>query len=210
YYNSWAKKYDDDVTVMTYRAPDAAVGKAATLIFEKEKKRFKILDLGSGTGLGGVSLRKFGFQGEIIALDGAAEMLKVAREKQIYSNCNEHILTSTQPLPYPDDTFDLIISVGVFGNNMIQPDCIQEVLRVLKQGYHFVLTIRMHSKSTEYQDRLEGELKRLEAIDLMAVASRKKFMCYNWKDVTADKELNHNDQFGHGSAYLYRLKYFNC
>ncbi|XP_078489814.1 methyltransferase-like protein 27 [Ciona intestinalis] len=196
YYNSWANKYDDDVTAMTYRAPDAAVEKAATLLTEEQKKVFNILDLGSGTGLGGVSLRKFGFQGEITALDGAAEMLQLAMAKNIYSDCNEHILTSNQPLPYPDDTFDLIISVGGFGNNMIQPDCLQEVLRVLKPGCYIVLTIRMHSKCNEYQDCINKELKRLEANGLMQVASREEFRYYNWKDVTIDEGPDFNDQFG--------------
>ncbi|XP_078486533.1 methyltransferase-like protein 27 [Ciona intestinalis] len=202
YYNSWANKYDDDVTAMTYRAPDAAVGKAATLLSEEQKKVFKILDLGSGTGLVGVFLRKFGFQGEITALDGAAEMLQLAKKKSIYSDCHEHILTLNHPLPYTDNSFDLIICVGGFGNNMMQPDCLQEVFRVLKPGCYFVITIRMHSKSNEYQDRINKELKRLEAVGLMQVASREEFMQYNWKDVTSDEGLDFNDQFAEVLAML--------
>nr|XP_002120567.1 methyltransferase-like protein 27 [Ciona intestinalis] len=202
YYNSWANKYDDDLTAMSYRAPDAAVGKAATLLSEEQKKVFKVLDLGSGTGLVGVSLRKFGFQGEVTALDGAAEMLQLAKKKNIYNDCHQHILTLNHPLPYPDDNFDLIISVGGFGNNMMQPDCLQEVFRVLKPGCFFVLTIRLHSKSNEYRDRLNKELKQLEANGLMQVASREAFMQYNWKGVTSDQGLDFNDQFADVYAML--------
>uniref|UniRef100_H2YPM5 Methyltransferase type 11 domain-containing protein n=1 Tax=Ciona savignyi TaxID=51511 RepID=H2YPM5_CIOSA len=158
YYDTWATQYDDDLKTMGSKAPEIVAERAAQITSEDQKKCFKILDLSAGTGLGGVALRHVGFLGDIYALDGSKEMLKYAKNKHVYSEVTESIVTTSTPLPYNDNSFDLIIGIGCFGKNMIQPDCFQDIMRVLKSGCYFVTSLRMHSLVQDYSDLFEKEL----------------------------------------------------
>ncbi|XP_078491759.1 methyltransferase-like protein 27 [Ciona intestinalis] len=196
FYNRNGIDYDNDMEIVTYTAPDVAAQKAASLVSDKQKENFKLLDLGAGTGLSGAALRRAGFLGNIGALDGSAGMLKVAMEKGIYSDSTEHILTSSNPLPYPDGTFDMVVNVGAFGKSMMEPDCLQDVLRVLQPYSYFVATVRMSSNREDYKVRFYDELDRLEAAGLMKICSSEKFLHYRWDEVSDEFKVNLADQYG--------------
>nr|XP_002130493.1 uncharacterized protein LOC100185027 [Ciona intestinalis] len=196
FYNQMGIDYDNDMEIMTYIAPDVAAQKAASLVSDKQKENFKLLDLGAGTGLAGAALRRAGFLGNISALDGSAGMLKVAMEKGIYSDSTEHILTSSNPLPYSDHSFDMVVSVGAFGKSMMEPDCLQEVLRVLKPHSYMIITVRMYSEVQDYKVRFYDELDRLEAAGLMKICSSEKFPYYKWDEISDDFKVKLADQYG--------------
>nr|XP_002130510.1 uncharacterized protein LOC100181888 [Ciona intestinalis] len=196
YYNKNGTTYDSTMKTMTYIAPDVAAQKAASLVSDKQKENFKLLDLGAGTGLSGAALRRSGFLGNISALDGSAEMLKVATEKGIYSDSTEHILTSSNPLPYPDHSFEMVVSVATFTKHLMEPDCLEEVLRVLKPHSYMIITIRMYSEVQDYKVRFYDELDRLEAAGLMKICSSEKFPYYKWDKISDEFKVNLADQYG--------------
>nr|NP_001027834.1 uncharacterized protein LOC494430 [Ciona intestinalis]BAD38624.1 Williams-Beuren syndrome chromosome region 27-like [Ciona intestinalis] len=196
FFNGRGVNYDNDMKIVTYTAPEVAAQKAASLVSAKQKEIFKVLDLGAGTGLGGAALRRAGFLGDMSALDGSAGMLKFAMEKGIYSDSTEHILTLSNPLPYSDQSFDMAIGVGSFGKAMMEPDCLQEVLRVLKPDSYIIATVRMYTEIQDYKVRFYAELDRLEAAGLIKVCSREKFLHYKWDEVSDKLKGVASDQYG--------------
>jgi arsenite methyltransferase len=96
-----------------------------------------VLDIGSGGGLDClVAAWMVGPVGKIVGIDLSPEMVAKAREYlQTTTLSNVRFLEfSGGVLPFPDTTFDVVISNGVF--NLI-PDklmALQEVARVLKSG----------------------------------------------------------------------------
>nr|XP_026690103.1 uncharacterized protein LOC100175793 isoform X2 [Ciona intestinalis] len=195
YYNENWETWEIDMKSMTYTAADVAAQKAASLVSREQMEHFKLLDLGAGTGLSGVALRRAGFPGKISALDGSPGMLKLAMEKSIYSDATEHLLTSSNPLPYPDQAFDMVVNVGGFTIHHMEPDCLEDVLRVLKPLSYLVVTVRLHTG--EHKVRFNGELDRLEAAGLMKKYSRETFLQYKWNEVSDDKfKVNYADQYG--------------
>nr|XP_058941830.1 uncharacterized protein LOC131770144 [Pocillopora verrucosa] len=78
---------------------------------DKPKDQIKIIDVGAGTGLIGVELKKLGYT-NLCALDISAEMLKEAKKKEVYT---EFICTSLngQPIPQIESgQFDALICGG--------------------------------------------------------------------------------------------------
>uniref|UniRef100_H2XY59 Methyltransferase type 11 domain-containing protein n=1 Tax=Ciona intestinalis TaxID=7719 RepID=H2XY59_CIOIN len=196
YYDEHGATWDSDMKTLAYTAPEVAAQKAASLVSQEQMKNFKLLDLGAGTGLSGVAFRSAGFLGNMSALDGSEGMLKVAMEKGIYSDVTEHILTSSNPLPYPDQSFDMVFNVGAFTIHNIEPDCIEDALRVLKPNSYLVTTVRMHCYMQDYKIRFYDELNRLEAAGLMKFCSREKFLHYRLDEVSDEFEINLADQYG--------------
>jgi predicted TPR repeat methyltransferase len=96
-----------------------------------------ILDLGIGTG---ESARPFSEAGHLITgLDGSQKMIEQCRQKHIGK---ELVLHNLENVPYPltTDSFDAIISNGVF--HLIHPidDLFEEAQRILKSMGIFVFT----------------------------------------------------------------------
>ncbi|XP_078483793.1 uncharacterized protein LOC144744050 [Ciona intestinalis] len=197
YYNENWETWESDMKSMTYTAPEVAAQKAASLVSREQMEYFKLLDLGAGTGLSGVALRRAGFLGNISALDGSAGMLKLAMEKGTYSDATEHLLTSSNPLPYPDQSFDMVVSAGGFSLHHIESDCLEDVLRVLKPLSYIVATVRFYRHMQDYKVRFYNELDRLEAAGLMKICSRDKFLHYRWDEVSDEFKVNFEDQYAY-------------
>nr|XP_002125839.1 uncharacterized protein LOC100175793 isoform X1 [Ciona intestinalis] len=189
--------WESDMKSMTYNAPDVAAQKAASLVSREQMEHFKLLDLGTGTGISGVALRRAGFLGDISALDGSPGMLKLAMEKGTYSDETEHLLTSSNPLPYPDQSFDMVVSVSSFTKHHIESDCLEDVLRVLKPLSYLIATVRFDRHMQDYKARFYNELDRLEAAGLIKICSRDKYLHYRWDEVSDEFEVNFEDQYAH-------------
>lgn len=95
----------------------------------------KALDLGCGTGIYSYWLLEQELT--VIGIDISSEMLKVARSKG-NSEKIEFVQGDIQKLPFPDETFDLVISNIVLEFTDNPKQIVSEALRVVKKGGRFV------------------------------------------------------------------------
>lgn len=102
-----------------------------------------VLDAGSGTGIVTLAFQDSGLKHRrIVALDLSFNSLKVSREQ--FNNRKRKTLSTDAvqgnvlKLPFPDDTFDLILMCGVLEYTPLD-DGLKEMARVLRKGARLVL-----------------------------------------------------------------------
>ncbi len=138
YFDRIASRYDDWYRTKTGRYVDRT---EKWLVFSMLRtKSGKALDLGCGTGNYTLELERRGF--DVIGLDASEGMLKIARSKGL--NC---IKGNAYSLPFPDETFDLVLSVTMFEFIHGPERVLREIHRVLKPGGE-VLIGTMNGKSS--------------------------------------------------------------
>jgi SAM-dependent methyltransferase len=101
-----------------------------------------ILDIGCGAGVDTIiAARLAGPTGSAAGLDAVPEMLARAQENaRIAGVANvEFREGSAEELPFPDNSFDVVISNGVFNLVVDKAKALAEVYRVLKPGGRFLL-----------------------------------------------------------------------
>jgi len=101
-----------------------------------------VLDIGCGTGVDTlVAAIMVGSEGQVTGIDLIPEMLKRARtnlEKTSLQNVTFQE-GSAEQLPFPNGTFDVVISNGVFNLIPDKAKALREVFRVLKPSGRFLL-----------------------------------------------------------------------
>ena len=112
----------------------------------------RILDAGSGTGLVGQLLHNRGFK-NLVAMDLSDGMLAEAEKKGVYRDLKMGVLG--QPLPFPTDEFDAVVSAGVFTVGHAPASGFDELVRLTKPGGHIIFTL--HSELYEGSGRKEAE-----------------------------------------------------
>ena len=101
-----------------------------------------VLDIGCGTGVDTlVAAIKVGPEGRVVGLDLIPEMLNRARINLEKTSLRNVTLQegSAEQLPFPDETFDVIISNGVLNLIPDKEKALREVFRVLKSSGRFLL-----------------------------------------------------------------------
>ncbi len=101
-----------------------------------------VLDIGCGAGLDTlVAAIMVGPEGGVVGLDLIPEMLNRARINLEKTSLKNVTLQegSAEQLPFPDGTFDVIISNGVFNLIPDKEEALREVFRVLKSSGRFLL-----------------------------------------------------------------------
>ena len=135
-YKKWAKTYDNDFALNSnYLSP-----LKISSFFNKHSKitDTPILDIGAGTGLVGEYLFKSGNK-KIIGIDISSEMLKQAKLKGCYSSLMEADVT--KKIPLNSNSIGAIVSAGTFTHGHVGPDVFDELIRIIKPGGLFVLSI---------------------------------------------------------------------
>jgi arsenite methyltransferase len=101
-----------------------------------------VLDIGCGAGVDALAAAiMVGPEGRVNGIDLIPEMLNRARtnlEKTSFRNVTFQE-GSAEELPFPDGTFDVVISNGVFNLILDKPKALKEVFRVLKSSGRFLL-----------------------------------------------------------------------
>ena len=136
-----------------------------------------VLDLGCGTGTLAIMAKQTQPKAEVFGLDADPDMLKVAKYKSEQLNAPVKFdVGFTNKLPYPDASFDRILS-SIMIHHLKTPDKIitaQEVHRVLKPGgqlhiidfgepytwYGKILGPFLH-KFEEANDNIDGKLPKI-------------------------------------------------
>ena len=101
-----------------------------------------ILDIGCGAGVDTViAALMVGESGPVTGIDLVPEMLERAKENtRLVGALNvEFMEGSAEELPFPDNSFDVVISNGVFNLVVDKVKALGEVYRVLKPGGRFML-----------------------------------------------------------------------
>ena len=164
-YDQWASEYDKDLAEeFEWNAPQTA-----TDIFAKHVPAgAKVLDAGAGTGLVGECLARSGYQ-DLYAMDLSLGMLEEARGKGLYNDFRQ--MTLGEELGYETDSFDAVISVGVFTTGHAPAHAFDELARITKPGGFIVFSLRVdlfeEGGFKEYQEGMEesGKWKLAELSD---------------------------------------------
>lgn len=135
-YRAWASTYDNDFAIKNdYRSPSEVVKYYCKY---SKKTDTPILDVGAGTGLIGECLREQHSR-EIDAIDISSEMLNLAKSKQVYSRFIEADLT--KKLNIASSQYGAVLSSGTFTHGHVGPEVFDELVRILKLGGLFIVTI---------------------------------------------------------------------
>ncbi|NES64297.1 MAG: class I SAM-dependent methyltransferase [Okeania sp. SIO2D1] len=134
--------YDQNYKI--FEGGTTAAHKCCELLHEhlRNYHNLAILDLGCGTGDQIRILSEMGFRGSFYGIDMSAAMLESAKSKGLYKELKQSILPE---IPYPDSTFDVIISAGTLcspGN--APPESLREMIRVTKSGGLLCFSYRKH------------------------------------------------------------------
>jgi len=147
-YDSWASEYDHSLKEdYGYIAPEITVN-----LFKNyfSNKNIQIMDAGCGTGLVGAILLKKGYH-SVDGIDISPEMIKVAKNKQIYRALFEFDLNKSHFKP--KCTYDALISVGSFGHGALKPTAINNLLNLISSGG--MLFIFMNSEPFKSDNYIE-------------------------------------------------------
>jgi ubiquinone/menaquinone biosynthesis C-methylase UbiE len=101
-----------------------------------------ILDIGCGAGVDSIiAARLVGPSGSVTGIDLVPEMLARASENARLAGLDNVTFqeSSAEQLPFPDNSFDMVISNGVFNLVVDKVKALSEVFRVLKPGGRFLL-----------------------------------------------------------------------
>ncbi len=99
------------------------------------------MDIGCGAGVDSIFAAVMaGPSGKVTGLDLVPEMLERAKENARLSSVNINFLQGmAEDLLFDDNTFDVVISNGVFNLVVDKVKALREVFRVLKPGGRFML-----------------------------------------------------------------------
>lgn len=195
FYDSWAENYEQDLSVLEYRAP-AAAAETLSPHFTADPLTAVVLDVACGTGLVAKQLKSFGFA-HFVGIDGSKTMLEVAKSTGLYQDLRQCMLGS-QPLPVDHGVFDVVMIVGALSDGQVPVHVVNELCMATKPGGFTCLTTRSNLDNLVYKASLERELKVLEEQGL-------------WRQVeivTVDqweRAVSHQEQgYIPGVVYLYQ------
>jgi L-amino acid N-acyltransferase YncA/2-polyprenyl-3-methyl-5-hydroxy-6-metoxy-1,4-benzoquinol methylase len=128
--------YDDEVGVPE-AALRASLGCGNPVAVAALNPGETVLDLGSGGGIDVLlSARRVGPAGWAYGLDGAPEMISLARANAVAAGADntEFLLGSIEDIPLPDGHVDAVISNCVINLSADKPRVLAEAFRVLRPG----------------------------------------------------------------------------
>lgn len=135
-YDQWAAQYDQDLEdEFGWIGPQYAVDYFSKYVSQDAR----ILDAGAGTGLIGALLFDKGYR-ELVAMDLSEGMLAQAKKKNVYKALYQMVMG--QPLDFPPDSFDAVISVGALTEGHAPASSLVELVRVTKPGGYVLYTLR--------------------------------------------------------------------
>jgi predicted TPR repeat methyltransferase len=135
-YDQWASDYDKDLAEeFAWNAPQTA----SEVFHRHVAQGAKVLDAGAGTGLVGECLSQMGYE-DIDAMDLSLGMLEQAQTKGLYRQLHQMVLG--EDLEFDSQTFDAVISVGVFTLGHAPPHSFNELVRITKPSGFIVFSLR--------------------------------------------------------------------
>ena len=162
HYKSWANDYDQDLIDWGYAYPSQLKKIMSQDI--KLKKSSKILDAGCGTGLVAEVLGDMNFK-NIVGLDYSLDMLKIAKDKKIYSRLIQESLNKKTSLR--SNQFDVVLCTGVLTSGHVGAKAINELIRVTKNKGYLILSIAESIyEKLGFKDEIEKNREQLLKIKI--------------------------------------------
>ena len=161
-YAKWADGYEGELSRNGYVTPLRC---AAALAEHANLPWAPVIELGCGTGLGGMALINAGFEC-VDGVDISPEMLAYAEAKSIYrSNWQADL---SQPLDtIPNETYQNAAAIGVLNPNYIPSTVIDQVLSKLPEGGCFVFSLNDHAIADRSYETRIMELTEYSQADLI-------------------------------------------
>ncbi len=149
-YDRIAAAYDAELLDgMGYRSPDELSSVVQRLV----PTNAHILDAGAGTGLLGSALAEKGFT-RLDGLDLSSGMLAEAAKKSIYGDLREARLG--ERLDYATDSYDAVVSGGVFTAGHAPASALEELVRITRGGGHVIFTLRSDQRLPSFEETIAG------------------------------------------------------
>ena len=133
-HDKYALDYDLEIERYDCRIAEVLFG----LCFEDIHPGESLLDVGIGTGISSLLFHRAGLR--ISGIDGSKDMLSICASKGI-TDALAHQDILSLPWPYPDASFDHVISCGVFHFIGELATVFTEIQRVHKPGGLFAFTV---------------------------------------------------------------------
>jgi predicted TPR repeat methyltransferase len=135
-YHDFSIAYNLFVKVLGWAGPQVVV--EAILPYLPQEKCL-VLDAGCGTGLTGKSLKSHRDDIELDGFDFAPDMVAQAKKSGLYNNL--FIADATKTLPCEKQTYDAVISSGLYTLGHVGPEALEPVINAIKTGGIFALNI---------------------------------------------------------------------
>jgi len=130
-YKNWAPYYEYHITDMGWSAPTLCVSLFLDNLNFNKTESYSVLDVGVGTGLVGVELKKRGFNNIIDGCDISSDMLKIADDKKCYNKLIEMNVEDMSSIK--NNSYDAILCVGALNFGHISPSVFDEFNRITKK-----------------------------------------------------------------------------
>ena len=179
-YDEWAKTYDAHILTEAAWTGHIHIADAFARFVPPSAK---ILDIGCGTGLAGIELAKRGFS-QMDGFDLSPGMLAEARQLDIYAELKVAALGG--PLDYPSASYESAIACGVFSVGHATADGLDEVVRIIKPGGYFSLTLRTDIyepdgyKAQDETFAADGKWELAEVSEPLALLPKEEPKIYHW------------------------------
>ena len=169
-YDEWAKDYDADLERDFAWSGHILAARALTKYTSQD---VSVIDVGCGTGLCAMELHKRGYR-YIDGFDLSEGMLALANDLGIYTQLKQAILG--EPLDYPTDAYGAAVATGVFTLGHAPASGWDEVVRIVRPGGYFVLTIRPDIFEENGYQQKERDLVKSGQWELIDAADQVKML----------------------------------
>ena len=150
------EKYDQEANATGWLGPEVAFG----LAYKYVNPGQTVLDIGIGTGLGGILFHKAGLN--VFGMDVSDEMLAACRSKGFVTALKQHDLRTT-PYPYAEASIDHVVCVGVLNFFEDLSQLFSEVSRILRKDGVFVFVVGNRNSSEKPEVVVGSEHTGLDA-----------------------------------------------
>lgn len=163
FYDSWARRYEDDVGAMAYSTPTIAV---RLLLRYLSTDAARLLDAGCGTGLVGVELAAQGYV-DIDGFDISESMAVRAVATGCYRKLRGGVDIMQAAQDYTAEAYDAVLSIGVFTPGHVPPQALAVLLQLVHPGGLLLVSTRTHYYETTEFGNIVEDLRAGGSIELL-------------------------------------------